>query len=83
MARAAWLVELRISCAIYLRATRDKMASRFASLKSEEIIQINFLGYLLSHCFSIYYNNYSPQCRWLAVDIIVYLALHGSVNIHR
>ena len=27
MARAYWLVKLRISCAIYLRATREKMAS--------------------------------------------------------
>ena len=27
MARAGWLVKLRISCAIYLRATREKMAS--------------------------------------------------------
>ena len=36
-----WLVKLRISCAIYLRATWDKMASRFASMTSEEITQIN------------------------------------------
>ena len=43
MARADWLVKLRISCAIYLRATREKMASRFASVTSEEIIQINCL----------------------------------------
>ena len=27
MARANWLVKLRISCAIYLRATQEKMAS--------------------------------------------------------
>ena len=27
MARADWLVKLRISCAIYLRATGEKMAS--------------------------------------------------------
>ena len=27
MARADWLAKLRISCAIYLRATREKMAS--------------------------------------------------------
>ena len=27
MARADWLVKLRISCAIYLGATRQKMAS--------------------------------------------------------
>ena len=30
MAHADWLVKLRISCAIYLGATREKMASRFA-----------------------------------------------------
>ena len=29
--------------AIYLRATREKLASRFASVTSEEIIKINFL----------------------------------------
>ena len=40
-ARSDWLVKLRISCAIYLRATRDKMVSRFASVISEEITQIN------------------------------------------
>ena len=36
---------LNILCydAIYLRTTRWKMVSRFASLTSEEIIQINFL----------------------------------------
>ena len=30
------------SFAIYLRATQEKMASRFASVTSEEIIQNNF-----------------------------------------
>ena len=43
-ARNDWLVKLRISCAIYLRAIREKMASQFASATSEEIIQINFFG---------------------------------------
>ena len=43
-ARADWLVKLRISCAIYLRAIREKMASQFASVTSEEIIQIKFCG---------------------------------------
>ena len=47
-ARADWLVKLRISCAIYLRAIRAKMASRFASVTSEEIIQINFMVYIIS-----------------------------------
>ena len=40
-ARSDWLVKIRISFAIYLRATREKMASRFASVTSEEITQIN------------------------------------------
>ena len=46
--RSDWLVKLRISCVIYLRAIQEKMASWFASATSEEIIQINFfgLGYL-------------------------------------
>ena len=43
-AHSDWLVKLRISCAIYLRAIRGKMASHFASATSEEIIQINFFG---------------------------------------
>ena len=43
-ARADWLVKLRISYAIYLRAIREKMASWFASVTSEKIIQINFFG---------------------------------------
>ena len=43
-ARSNWLAKLRISFAIYLRATREKMASRLASVTSEEIIQINFCG---------------------------------------
>ena len=53
MACTDWLVKLQISCAIYLRTTREKMASRFAYMTSEEIIQLIFWG-LLSHCFSIY-----------------------------
>ena len=42
--RADGLIKLRISCAIYFRAIQKKMASRFASATSEEIIQINFFG---------------------------------------
>ena len=41
MARSDALVKLRVSFANYLRATREKMASRFASVTSEEITQIN------------------------------------------
>ena len=37
-----WLVKLRISFAIYLRATREKLASQFASVISEEVIEIIF-----------------------------------------
>ena len=36
--------ELRICFAIYLRVTREKMASRFTSVTSEEITQINDEG---------------------------------------
>ena len=43
-ARADWLTKLRISCAIYLRAIRERMASRFACVTSEKIIQIKFFG---------------------------------------
>ena len=39
--RSDWLVKLRISFAIYLRATREKMASRLPSVTSEEITQID------------------------------------------
>ena len=41
MARADWLVKLRISCAFYLRATREKMASGLHPLqvkKSSKLI---------------------------------------------
>ena len=34
-------VKLRISFGIYLRETREKMPSRFASVTSEEVIQLN------------------------------------------
>ena len=37
---ALWLAS-QIPFAIYLRTTREKMASRFASVTSEEIIHIN------------------------------------------
>ena len=40
-ARPDWLVKLRISFSIYLRVTREKMASLFASVTSQEITQIN------------------------------------------
>ena len=50
-AQADWFVKLRISCAIYLQATRKKMVSRLASVTSEELIQNKFLWWILSHCF--------------------------------
>ena len=43
-ARADWLVKLRISCAIYLRATQEKMASQSAAVTSEEVIKLSFCG---------------------------------------
>ena len=39
MARSDWLVKLGICFAIYLRATREKVACRFASVTSEAITQ--------------------------------------------
>ena len=39
--RSDWLVKLRISFVFYLRSTQEKMASRFASVKSKETIQLN------------------------------------------
>ena len=51
---ALWLASQtpNILCyGIYLWATQEKMASRFASVTSEEIIQINFLWCI--------FNNYS------------------------
>ena len=68
--RARWLAPQTPNILCYLPPSNSaKMVSRFASVTSEEIIQINFLWCILSHCFSIYYNNYSPQCWWLALDI--------------
>ena len=43
-ARADWLVKLRISFAIYLRATRENGVPVCMCVKSKEIIQINFFG---------------------------------------
>ena len=78
-ARTDWLVKLRISSAIYLQTTREKMASRFTFVTSEEIIQIIFWGCILSHCFSIYtkttiHLSVGGQ-RWIFTS-----PLRGSVN---
>ena len=47
--RVRWLARQtpNISCAIYLRATQEKMASRSAAVKGEAI-QINFAVYIIS-----------------------------------
>ena len=45
--RSHWLVKHRTSFAICPRATREKMASQFASVTSEEIIEINFMWCIL------------------------------------
>ena len=47
-ARADWLVKLRISCAIYLRAIRERVASRFACVTSEKSSKLIFLVYIIS-----------------------------------
>ena len=38
MARADWLIKLRISCAIYLRATQDKMVSSLQVRETSKLI---------------------------------------------
>ena len=53
-----------MSCAIYLRATQEEMASRFVSVTSEEIIQINFF-------FGVYY---------LTVSVSTKTTIHLSVG---
>ena len=79
--RADWLVKLRRSCAIYLPAVRERVASRFACLTSEKIIQINFFG--------VYYLTllvYTKKTIHLSVGCqlrIFTSPLRGSVNIHR
>ena len=45
---ADWLVKLWISFAIYLWATWEKMASWFAYVTGEQIIQIIFEVYIIS-----------------------------------
>ena len=44
-ARADWLVKLRISCAKYLRATQEKMASMFAEIIFYGVYYLTVLVY--------------------------------------
>ena len=49
--RARWLARQTPNILCYLPpSTSGKMAARFASVTCEEIIQINFLWCILSHC---------------------------------
>ena len=71
-----------MSCAIYLRATQEEMASRFVSVTSEEIIQINFFlvyiislfQYLLKQLFtsvsvaSVFTASHLHFRRWIVVN---------------
>ena len=79
--RDDWLLKLRIFCTIYLRATQENMASRFAAVTSEEIIQINFCGvyYLtvLVYTKTTIHRSVGGYC-WIFTS-----PLRGSVNIHR
>ena len=53
--RARWLACHTPNILCYLPPSNSgKMASRFASVTSEQIIQIIFFFFFLSHCFSIY-----------------------------
>ena len=44
MARADWLVKLRISCAIYLRATREKIASGLNARRVKKSPKLTICG---------------------------------------
>ena len=59
-----WIVKLRISFAIYLRATLEEMVSRFASVTSEEIIQIGF--FVIFFIILVYTNSVSASAEYLA-----------------
>ena len=66
MAHADWLVKLQISCAFYLQATWEKMASRFTSVTSEEIIQIIFCG--VYYLTVLVYTKTTNSCIHLSVS---------------
>ena len=63
--RSDWLTKLWIYFAIHLRATRRICARKYCNRCWNKYT-------IPSHCFSISQNNYSPQCRWVAV--VIYLA---------
>ena len=63
-ARADWLLKLQIFFSIHLRAIRAEFAPEnvviFAGINE---LNSSFCA-IVSHSFSIYLNNYSPQCRY-------------------
>ena len=61
-------VKLRISCDIYLRAIREKMASPFASATSEEMIQIIFLVYIIYTKTTIHLGKFQPRATSTSVN---------------
>ena len=46
-----WLVKIQLSFAVSFQGTQGKMAFWFASMTSEEVIQIDFLWH---HCLTVY-----------------------------
>ena len=72
MVHADWLVKLRISCAIYLRATREKMASSLHPWQVKKSSKLIVCGVYYLTVLVYTKTTISPQCQWLAVDI--YLA---------
>ena len=71
-AHTDWLVKLQITFAIYLRATRRADLHPWQAKKSSKLIfcGVYYLPVLVYTKTTIaVINNYSPQCRWLTVDI--------------
>ena len=81
MARCDWLVKLRISCAIYLRPNREKMASGLHPWQVKKSSKWIVCG--------VYYLTvlvYTKTTIHLSVggqQLIFTSPLRGSVNIHR
>ena len=70
MAHADWLVKLRIACAIYLRATREKMASGLhpCEVKKSSKLIVRRAHYLtvLAYTKQLYNVTKAKRALWLA-----------------
>ena len=77
--RSNWLLKLRIAFAIYLQEICAGFACENDVLVAGGQELYSSFCAISCHYFSVFYNEYSAQCRWLAFDIT--LPLCSSVNI--